>query len=285
MSTQLLYTHLRRDVLRKILFLTFLAVAALPGYSQKQAVAKEVSGLSAKLINIEAATNEPFRYSLSLHNGSDKQQLFELKAELPAGWQISSRVDGSQVTSVNLSAGQTQEIAIEITAANSAEAKKYIIPFKAISPSLNFSLQLEAVVKGSYGATLGTATGRLSEELTSGSHKVIELEVHNTGTLPLSSLNISSQLPSGWEASYSPSQIERLEGGKKMIVKVTLKVPDKTIAGDYNATFTLAGNNANTQATFRIFIKSSVLSGWIGILIIALAVAAVYLLIRKYGRR
>lgn len=242
-------------------------------------------GLSAKLINIESATNEPFRFSASLYNAAVGQQLYELKAELPAGWQISYRVDGSQVTSVNLAAGQTREIAIEITASSNAAARKYIIPFKAISPSQTLQLQLEAVVKGSYGATLGTPSGRLSEELTSGSHKDIELEVTNTGTLPLSSLSISSQLPSGWEASFSPSQIERLDAGKKVSIKATLKVPDKTIAGDYSATFSLGGNNANAQAAFRIFIKTSVLSGWIGILTIALAVLAVYLLIRKYGRR
>jgi len=284
MSTQLLLKSSRRRLLRGILLIPLL-VAALLGYAQNQPAQKGASALNAKLVNIEAATNEPFRYAVTLHNGANMQQLFELKAELPTGWQISSRVDGSQVTSINLAAGETREIAIEISATSNAQPKKYIVPFKASSTEQTLSLQLEAVVKGSYGAVLSTPSGRLSEELTAGSHKDIELEVRNTGTLPLSSLSISSQLPSGWEATFSPSQIEKLDGGKKMLVKATLKVPDKTIAGDYNTTFSLTGSNANTQAAFRIFIKTSMLSGWIGILIIALAIAAVYLLIHKYGRR
>jgi len=284
MSTQLLPEPLRKGLFRALLLLTFF-IAPGPLHAQKQKGMNGTPGLSAKLINIESATNEPFRFSASLYNAAVGQQLYELKAELPAGWQISYRVDGSQVTSVNLAAGQTREIAIEITASSNAAARKYIIPFKAVSANQTLQLQLEAVVKGSYGASLGTPSGRLSEELTSGSHKDIELEVTNTGTLPLSSLSISSQLPSGWEASFSPSQIERLDAGKKMSVKATLKVPDKTIAGDYSATFSLGGNNTNAQAVFRIFVKTSVLSGWIGILTIALAVLAVYLLIRKYGRR
>ncbi|RLJ80619.1 alpha-galactosidase-like protein [Pedobacter alluvionis] len=284
MSLQLLPEALRKGLFRTLLLITFF-VATKPLHAQNRETPKGTSEFSAKLINIESAVNEPFRFSASLHNGSASQQVYELKSELPVGWQISYRVDGSLVTSVNLAGGQTREIAIEITAPNNAATRKYLIPVKAVSSSQTLPLQLEAVVKGSYGASLGTPSGRLSEELTAGSHKDIELEVHNTGTLPLSSLSISSQLPTGWEASFSPSQIERLEGGKKATVKVTLKVPDKTIAGDYSATFTLGGNNANAQAPFRIFIKTSVLSGWIGILIIALAVAAVYVLIRKYGRR
>lgn len=284
MSEQLLPKPLRKGLFRTLLLLTFFT-ATKPLYAQKQDNPKEISGLSAKLINIESATNEPFRFSVSIHNSSAAQQLYELKSELPAGWQISYRIEGSQVTSVNLAARQTQEIAIEITANSNAVARKYLIPLKAISPSQTLSLQLEAVVKGSYGAAISTPSGRLSETLTAGSHQDIDLEVQNTGTLPLSSLSISAQLPSGWEASFSPSQIERLDGGKKVTVKATLKVPEKTIAGDYSATFTLGGNNANAQAAFRIFIKTSILSGWIGVLIIALAVSAVYVLIRKYGRR
>ncbi|MDQ0639700.1 putative membrane protein [Pedobacter sp. W3I1] len=284
MSIQLLPEPLRKGLFRALLLLTFF-VATKPLHAQNQDTPKGTSGFSAKLINIESAVNEPFRFSASLHNASASQQVYELKSELPIGWQISYRVEGSLVTSVNLAGGQTREIAIEITAPYNAAARKYIIPVKAVSSSSTLPLQLEAVVKGSYGASLGTPSGRLSEELTAGSHQDIELEVHNTGTLPLSSLSFSSQLPTGWEASFSPNQIERLDGGKKATIKVTLKVPDKTIAGDYSATFTLGGNNANAQAAFRIFVKTSVLSGWIGILIIALAVLAVYVLIRKYGRR
>lgn len=284
MSVQLLFDPLRKGLFRTLLLLTFFAATKTVD-AQTQDSQKGASGFSAKLVNIESAVNEPFRFSASLHNGTASPQVYELRSELPAGWQISYRVEGSQVTSVNLTGGQTREIAIEITAPANAAARKYIIPIKAASSSLTLPLQLEAVVKGSYGASLSTPSGRLSEELTAGSHKDIELELQNTGTLPLSSLSISSQLPTGWEATFSPSQIEKLDGGKKVTIKVTLKVPDKTIAGDYSATFTVGGSNANAQAAFRIFVKTSVLSGWIGILIIVLAVAAVYVLIRKYGRR
>ncbi|MBO9675240.1 MAG: hypothetical protein J7577_17465 [Sphingobacteriaceae bacterium] len=284
MSKKSLLNNWRKKIVGALLLLTIIS-AAFPADAQQTNVLKGPSGLTAKLINIESATNEPFRFSVSLHNGTSSQQLYELKADLPVGWQASYRVEGSQVTSVNLEAGKTQEIAVEITASNTAPAKKYLIPFKAVSATQSLSLQLEAVVKGSYGSTISTPSGRLSEEVTSGAHKEIELEVRNTGTLPLNDLEVTAQLPTGWEASFEPSKITKLEGGKKAIVKASLKVPDKTIAGDYGATFSLSGNNANGQAAFRIFVKTSLLSGWIGILVILIAIAAVYVLIRKYGRR
>lgn len=252
---------------------------------QKQQPSTASSALNAKLINIESATNEPFRFSLTLHNTTSSRQLYELKADLPVGWQMSSRVDGSTVTSLNLEAGQSREIALEITATSNAKASKYIIPFKAVSPAQTLSVALEAVVKGNYAAILATPSGRLSEELTSGSHKDIELDVRNTGTLPLQNLEVTSQLPSGWETSFEPAKIEKLEAGKTARVKVLLRVPDKTIAGDYAATFNLGGNNVSSQAAFRIFIKTSLLSGWIGVLVILVALGCVYALIRKYGRR
>jgi len=273
-----------KNLFSMFLFAVFLLTAATAN-ARQQKPPKGISELSAKLVNIESATNEPFRFSLTLRNGASSRQLYEFKADLPAGWQMTSRVDGSPVTSLSVEAEQSREISLEFTAPGNATVRKYIIPFKAVSTAQTLSVELEAVVKGSYAAVLGTPSGRLSEELTSGSHKDIELEVRNTGTLPVKDLEITSQLPSGWEASFEPTKVEKLEGGKTARVKVLLKVPDKTIAGDYAATFNLSGGNVSSQAAFRIFVKTSLLSGWIGILVILIAVGCVYALIRKYGRR
>lgn len=243
------------------------------------------SSFTAKLMNIEAATNEAFRYSTTLHNGASKSKVVELKAELPVGWMINYKVEGSQVTSIALEAGKTQDIFIEINATPSADPGKHKIPVKAVSALDTLVLNLEAVVKGSYGIVLTTPTGRLSEELTSGSHRNIQFVVKNSGTLPLTDIDFSSQLPANWEASFEPSKIERLEPGKSQELKGKLKVPDKTIAGDYAATFTASSPNGNSPAVFRIIVKSSLLSGWIGIMVILLSIGLVYYLIRKYGRR
>lgn len=243
------------------------------------------SGYEARLINIEAPSNEPFRYSTTLTNASTQTLTYNLSAVLPAGWQISYRVDGSLVTSIQMQPGKVQEIGLEISCPITAKPDKYKIPVKATSAVDNFQLDLEAVVKGSYALELTTPSGRLSDEVVSGSSKELLLQVKNTGTLPLNTLELSAQLPSRWEATFSPSNIKQLEAGKTADVKVALKVPDKTIAGDYAAKFEVKSANSTTDISFRMIVKTSLLSGWIGMLIIVLAIGLVYYLIRKYGRR
>src|ERR1700748_2082694 len=122
------------------------------------------SGFTARLMNIEAATNETFRYSTTLHNGSAGARIFEMKAGLPFGWTIAYKIDRTQGTSINMDAGKTQDISIEINATAGADPKKYTIPVKAVSGADTLLLNLETVVKGSYGMTLTTPTGRLSDE-------------------------------------------------------------------------------------------------------------------------
>ncbi|MCY4781722.1 NEW3 domain-containing protein [Sphingobacterium sp. UT-1RO-CII-1] len=271
----------------KSLFIGLLCASFLlnvPAFSQTENESTS-SAFQAHLMNIEAASNEPFRYNATLRNTTGKTTTYDFQAELPPGWLISYRVDGSQVTSVQLEAGSSKDVHIEINASLTADPKKYKIPIVAKSGELHFPLHLEAVVKGSYDLSLSTPTGRLSDEVLSGSSKEITLVVKNTGTLPLNKLDFSSQLPSRWEANFEPSTIEQLEPGKTIDIKTKLSVPDKTIAGDYVAKFTVKNDNKQSEASFRIIVKTSILSGWIGIGIILLAVGLIYFLIRKYGRR
>jgi uncharacterized membrane protein len=281
------YSTPRFSVSRKLTFLFFLFFASAFTLQAQQSVTGQpaASGFTAKLMNIEAATNETFHYNTTLHNGSGSAHVYELKADLPVGWMIAFKVDGSQVTSINMDAGKTQDIAIEINPTATADPKKYAIPIKATSGAETLPLNLEAVVKGSYGMTLSTPTGRLSDDVTSGSEKELQLVIQNTGTLPLKDLQITSQLPTGWESSFDPANIKQLEPGKTINVKANLKVPDKTIAGDYAATFTATNSNTNAPIAFRLMVKTSLLSDWIGVLVILLAIGIVYYLIRKYGRR
>jgi uncharacterized membrane protein len=280
-------TITRFSAARSFAFLLLFLTSAFASQAQQQPVTWPTgkSGFIAKLINIEAATSETFRYSTTLHNGSASARIYEFKTDLPFGWTIAYKVDGSQVTSINMDAGKTQDIAIEINATATASPKKYKVPIKAVSGSDTLSLNLEAVVKGSYSLILSTPTGRLSDEVTSGSQKELQLTVKNTGTLPLNDLQVTAQLPTGWESTFEPANIKQLEAGKTIDVKATVKVPDKTIAGDYAANFTATNSNTNSQVAFRLAVKTSLLSGWIGVLVILLAIGIVYYLIRKYGRR
>lgn len=263
-----------------VLFFRPAITAAQVGNSKGKA-----STFTAQLINIEAAAHETFRYNTTLHNGTDQTRIYELKAVAPDGWNVVFKARGSQVRAINVNANKDENINIEINPAFGADPSTYKIPVTAISGNDTLQLNLEAVVKGSYGLELTTPTGLLSDNITEGKQKKIHLVVKNTGSLVLDDISISSQTPSKWSATFEPASIEQLAPGKTTDVVATLSVPDKTLAGDYVTTFTASNSSANAKATFRMTVKTSLLSGWIGILVILVAIALVFYLIRKYGRR
>ncbi len=240
---------------------------------------------SVRLMNIEAADNAKFTYNAKLRNDASSPRVFRLSMQLPEGWSNTFRVEGITVTSVRIDAGVTQDIAIDVHPAISVKPGKYNIPATAVSDNDSLKLELEAVVKGAYKLSLSTPDGRLSDDVTEGKRKEIHLIVKNTGTIALDKVDLSAQTPPQWQASFAPASIERLEPGKQSEVIATLTVPDKTIAGDYVTTFTAKNSDATSEAVFRMTVKTSVLTGWLGVLIILLALGAVYYLIRKYGRR
>jgi uncharacterized membrane protein len=247
--------------------------------------ASTASTFTANLVNIEAAVHETFRYTAMLHNGSAQGRVYALKAALPIGWGVVFRARGSQVTAINIDAGKDQDISIEIQPAFAAAPATYKIPVLATAEHDSLTLNLEAVVKGSFGIELTTPSGRLSDAITEGKQKEIHLVVRNTGTLPLKDIALSAQTPSKWDVTFTPAKIDELAPEKTIDVVARVSVPDKTIAGDYVTLFTAKNANREGQASFRMTVKTSVLSGWIGILIILAAICLVVYLIRKYGRR
>ncbi|MGN6354926.1 MAG: COG1470 family protein, partial [Parafilimonas sp.] len=120
------------------------------------------SSFTSNLINIEAAVSETFRYNVNLHNGFPETRIYDLYAQVPEGWLIAFRTMGSQVSSVSVDAGKTQDISIEINASQVAKPARYNIPVMAISSKDTLRLNLQAVVKGAYGINLSTPTGLLS---------------------------------------------------------------------------------------------------------------------------
>lgn len=286
MFTKSLTTRLRYR--RFVIVIAFAASAILKGcllHAQSATPSTVPSAFTARLINLEAATSEVFRYTTTLRNGTGKAAIYELSTQLPAGWMIGYRVDGSQVTSLNLEANKQQDISIEVNAPAGTKPDKYVLPVKAASGSETLLLNLEAVVKGTYSLELTTPTGRLTDEVTSGSRKEIHLVVKNTGSLPLKDIELSSQLPANWECTFEPARVAQLDAGKTADITAKVQVPDKTLAGDYATTFTARNTNSNAQAVFRMVVNTSLLSGWVGVLVILLAAGLVYYLVRKYGRR
>lgn len=285
MFTGFTFTNrLRSKVLLPVLSLASISLF-VPAESLQAQESSKKENFKVRLINLEGPSTEVFRYNGTISNTSSQERIYELQSTLPPGWSIAYKTEGMQVTSINLDPNASKEISIEITPSYTADIKKHIIPIKAISNTDTAIVNLESVIKGSYKIDIATQNQILSGSTTTGSSKEIFLTVKNTGTLPLEKVELNTQLPSKWESSFDTNNIDKLEPGKTKEIKVNIKVPDKTIAGDYMVNISAKNSNIESSLAYRIEVKTSLLTGWVGILLIILAVGFVYVLIRKYGRR
>jgi uncharacterized membrane protein len=243
------------------------------------------SSLSARLMNLEATAKETFRYNASLHNGQNRSVIYEFQAAAPPGWMSSFKVDGMPVTSFRLDSNKTQDISIELTPSPTVKPGKYTIPVTAVTDQGKLELNLEAVVKGSYGLELATPSGLLSGEVTEGNRKQVYFTIRNQGSLPLDNIDLSAQTPAKWSVTFEPAKVDHLDPGSTLNVTANINVPDKTIAGDYVTTLTASNANATSNSAYRLTVTTSWLAGWLGMLLILASIGMVYFLVRKYGRR
>lgn len=172
-----------------------------------------------------------------------------------------------------------------MTPANNAKSDTYKIPVSAQSGGTSSEIELEAVITGTYGLTLTTPDGVLSDDITAGGDTVVDLVVENTGSVDLTDINLKSTTPPKWEVEFDKDTISTLKAGEKAIVKATLKAPKDAIAGDYATTFSASSAEASSDANFRVSVKTSTAWGFAGFGIILVVVGGLYSIVRKYGRR
>ena len=263
--------------------LLYILCLCLPMYGLAQP--SNASVLQTRLMNLEGAVSDDFRFQVTLNNPRNVAQIYALDIELPEGWRVQYMAMGSRVTAVQVGEKGKQEISVQVIPNPSAKPGKYTLPLKVEASGEFYSIDLEVEITGTYALALSTPDGRISNEVVSGSDRVSTLLVQNTGSLPLKDLELSAQMPSNWEASFEPKNIESLAPGQNKEVQLRIQVPDKTIAGDYMAELSVKSLQQQAKLSYRVNVVTSLLSGWLGIGIILLAIALVFFLIRKYGRR
>lgn len=240
---------------------------------------------STRQANMEGHAASTFNYSADLRNRTAEAQTYALQGEVPRGWTITFRANGKQVTSVDVEPNSTVNVTIEVKPAEQVEEGNYAIPVRAVSGSSSGEMKLEAVITGTYKIELTTPAGLLSSDIVAGSEKKIDLVVKNTGTSILSDVQLTHAAPVNWEVTFDPKQIGSILAGREAIVTATIKADKKAIPGDYVTNLEARTPEASSKVSFRISVKTPLLWGWIGVLVILAGAGTVLYLFRKYGRR
>jgi uncharacterized membrane protein len=235
--------------------------------------------------NMQGQAKSAFTFNANLKNRTADKQLYALMANTPQGWEATFKVNFKQVTSVEIEPNNTANITIELKPSENMEAGTYEVPVRAATNSTSAELNLQAVITGNYNMELTTPSGLLSTDITAGDSKRVELVVKNTGSSILSGLDLTFSAPVNWDVTFEPRKIDKLLPGKVAQVFATIKADKKAIPGDYVTNIVAKTSEVNSSASFRISVKTSMVWGWFGILIIIIGLGGVYYLFRKYGRR
>lgn len=242
--------------------------------------------LSSNQPNMEGHSDSNFNFSLELRNRTAEEQLYALRAAVPdRGWDLRFVADGQRVTSVHVEPNATQTVRLEVTPPPQVEAGTYTIPVQASNNNTSAETELEVVISGTYDLELTTQSGLLSYDVRAGSERNVELVIKNTGTTEINDIELSSSPPANWEVTFEPNRIATLSAGDSTTVQATIKAAEKSLPGDYVTTITASAPEVSSQQQFRMTVETSVLWGWVGVLIILAVIGGIYYLFRTYGRR
>ena len=231
--------------------------------------------------NMQGNSKSTFTFNATLKNQTADQQLYALMAQAPRGWNVVFKANYKQATSAQVEPNATQNITIDINPPANVDK----IPVRAATSTTSADMELEVVITGTYQMELTTPRGLLSTEITAGDTKRIDLVIKNTGSAELKDIQLSANKPVDWEVTFEPTKIDRLKAGETANAVAVVKASKKALPGDYVTKISAKTPEVNSTADFRIAVRTPMIWGWMGVLVILIALGCVYFLFRKYGRR
>ena len=242
--------------------------------------------LEVDLPTLRGSSNTTFRYNVTLKNEGDEEISVNLIANAPAGFQVSFKLSGQDVTSVPLGANETKRINVEARAYTELPAGQYPIDVLAQGGDAQATTTLIAEVTGQPDLNITGVDGRLSGQAYAGRETTLKIVVQNTGTAPARGVELSASQPSGWKVEFDPQQIPEIPSGEQVEVTAKIMPSQQAIAGDYIVTVRARPEDGSTEsAEFRITVRTTTLWGVVGIALIAVAVFVVALAVMRFGRR
>jgi len=240
---------------------------------------------TTKQANMQGHSNSTFTFTAELKNRTGDKQLYALIANTPPGWSATFKVSYKPATSVSIEANSNENITLDLDPPDQIEAGTYKVPVSAVTNTTSATLELEVVITGTYTMDLTTPLGLLNTTVTAGEEKKVELQVKNTGSAELKDITLNYNGPTNWDITFDPKKIEKLRPSETGQVFATIKADKKAIPGDYMVNLEARTPEVIAKAAYRVSVQTPLLWGWVGILIILIAVGSVYYLFRKYGRR
>lgn len=235
---------------------------------------------------LRAPAGETVTFDVTLRNDTPSDYQFELDASGPAGWQVSAEpASEAQAATLGVEAGAEESIRVEATSPAQAEAGQYTISVLARAGDVEVATDLIVEVIGSYSMELSTTEQRLNADVTVGSSSDLGLALTNTGTAPLTGVTLDATPPSGWEITFDTPEMASIPAGETVVVTATITPSEEAVAGDYVVNFSANAEEASDSVEIRTTVTPSAVWGLLGVALIALTLAGLAWVFRRFGRR
>ena len=248
--------------------------------------------LSTKYPSMESPSGKAMKFEVEVKNETENDQVMDFAVDLPQGWRasISPRWrEEETISAIKINKGATETILLTVTPPFSAEKNKYNLKLITQAGELQKSLDLTAVVTGTYKLGLGTESGNLKLSSVAGREKEYPFYVWNEGSAEIDNVSFISSVPEGWEVKFDPEKIETLpsvvQTQKPEKITMTIKVPQNTVPGDYMVSVNANGTQDQKQVEFRTTVNVPTKWGWVGVIIILLILAILLGIFLKLRRR
>lgn len=235
---------------------------------------------------LRVPAGETASFSVELRNDTPSDLQFELESAGPAGWDVSAQPSTEpQAATIQVDSGSSATIDVDATSIPRTEAGQYTISVQATAPETQVQAEMIVEIVGSFSLDLTTTDQRLSTDVSADGSSDVELVLTNTGTAPIQGVELSAQPPSEWEVTFAEPVIGEVDAGQSVTAVATVTPSDQAIAGDYVITFSANSDQADAEVDIRTTVNPSPLWGFIGIALIALTLAALAWVFRRFGRR
>jgi len=236
---------------------------------------------------LRGSSDSEFEFSVDIHNQTDKDDMFSLRAEKPKGWEVSFKpsYENKYIGTLLIKSNLSQSVDVAVSPAPRAEIGEHTIKMEASSSKGKAEIELKVILTGTHKITCRTLSGLMSLTARKGKEANISMYVINEGSAAENEISFTSFKPENWEVTFEPEKIEGLEAGDMKQVEVTITPATQVLVGDYSVAVNAQAEQATDDIEFRVTVKAAATWGWIGVAIIVVVIFGLAITFKRLGRR
>jgi uncharacterized membrane protein len=250
--------------------------------------------LSTEFPKLEAIAAGSFQFNVTLNYKGGINRVFDLKTSAPSGWDVYIQPQyesGKRISSISIDSsysGMSKSITAVVSSPSypPPDPGEYKVLVEAVSGNVSGSIELAAKITAKYTLSAVPLHELYNTSAQSGKDNIFSIQVTNLGSAQIDNVIFDSTHPEGWEIKYTPDKLDSIKTSDPKVVDVNIKPPPKTVAGDYMITLRVSGKQASAdRMDIRVTVKTPTIWGWVGVIIIVIVVAGLFVIFMRFGRR